>query len=135
VEDGTQHEESLMRGYLIDSERQTIEEIDMAPGLEDVRRLLNCRTITTSRWLRGNMAESFDAIHFSRDYLADRHGLRSTWFQVDGDRTPPSLYPIAGNGFVHGVDADGRLCDVKVTLDDVRARITFAPQIIYAATG
>jgi hypothetical protein len=112
-----------MRGYLINSERHTIEEIDFGPDLDDICRVLNCRKIANcSRSLRGNMTEGFDSIYASDDYLED-HPLFG--FQVDTDRTPPSSFPVAGNGLVHGVDEEGHLCDIKITLDEVRARITF----------
>ena len=111
-----------MRGYLINSERHTIEEIDFGLGLDDICRVLNCRKIANcSRSLRGNMTEGFDSIFASDDYLANSRFA----FQVDADRTPPSSFPIAGNGLVHGVDEKGNLCDVKITLDEVHARITF----------
>jgi hypothetical protein len=70
------------------------------------------------------MTEGFDAIYVSDDDLEDRDDPRF-WFQVGADRRPPSSFPLAGNGLVHGVDPEGEPCDIKISLDEVRARITF----------
>jgi hypothetical protein len=115
-----------MRGYLVDSERQTIEEIDSAFEIEDMCRLLGCQIFTNgSRPLRGNIEDGFDVVYVSDDDLLEGRDDQRFWFQVDADRNPPSSHPIAGNGLVMGCDPEGKACDVQIAIDEVRARVTF----------
>jgi hypothetical protein len=115
-----------MRAYLINSEQQTIDEIDCR-NLDDYRevdRLLGCKSCTEgSRPLRGSLERGFDTVLVSNDPAEDDPGV--FWFQIDADRNPPSSFPICGNGLVTGVDPKGSACDVQIPIEEVRARIRF----------
>jgi hypothetical protein len=50
---------------------------------------------------------------------------RRFWFQVDADREPPSSYPLCGLGLVQGTDKAGETVDARISLDELRAPITF----------
>jgi hypothetical protein len=118
-----------MRAILIDPERRTIEEIAAelpeGEGYKEIQRLIGCRDFTSgSRPLNGSLAKGFDSLYVSDDVMEDGDDSRF-WFQVDADRDPPSSYPIAGRGLVVGVDREGDSCDARITLDELRARITF----------
>jgi hypothetical protein len=47
------------------------------------------------------------------------------WYQVDADRNPPSSYPLSGRGLVVGIDDRGATCDARISLDELKSRITF----------
>lgn len=112
-----------VRGYLIDSEKATIEEIWYDGGdIDVIKKLLNCQRFTLGARLQRN-GDGDDTIYASDDYLEDRNP--KFWFQVDADQLRPTSHPIAGNGLVHGCDEEGRICDVTIPIEEVRARITF----------
>jgi hypothetical protein len=116
-----------VRAYLIDSKAQTITEVKVGKGLPAIYSVLKCKHITASgKALRGNIADGFDSIFVSDE---DIEGLSPEetkyWFQVDADRDPPSSYPICGRGLVHGTDKLGEMCDVTISIAEVRSRITF----------
>ena len=116
-----------LRTYLIDSKAQTITEVKVGKGLQAIYGALKCKHITArGKALRGNIADGFDSIFVSDD---DIEGLSPEetkyWFQVDANRHPPSSYPICGRGLVHGADKFGEMCDVTISIAEVRSRITF----------
>jgi hypothetical protein len=86
--------------------------------------VLRCHSFTTGAHLSGSLETGFDTINVSDDPLEDREDSRF-WFQVDAKRNPPSSYPIAGLGLVTGVDPDGAGCDVRISVAELRSRITF----------
>ena len=62
-----------MRGYLINSERKTIDEISGAfDDCDEIYRVIGCESFTTgSRPLRGDLMQGFDAVYVSDDELED----------------------------------------------------------------
>jgi hypothetical protein len=59
------------------------------------------------------------------DYLFEGYDCPRFWFQLDADRNPPSSFPVAGRGLVHGVNREGDLCDARISIEELRSRITF----------
>ena len=116
-----------VRAILIDPKQRTLTAIEIDTGLESIHEVLHCEHITASgRPLRGNLDDGFDSIYVSDDYLDERGAEEMRyWFQVDADRNPPSSYPIAGYGLAHGTDDRGEMCDVGISIEELRPRITF----------
>jgi hypothetical protein len=121
--DDTKHQ----RAYLIDSKSQTITEVKVGKGLPAIYDILKCKHITASgKARRGNITAGFDSIFVSDEDIEGRSPEETKyWFQVDADRNPPSSYPICGRGLVHGADKLGEMCDVTISIAEVRSRITF----------
>jgi hypothetical protein len=116
-----------MRAILIDPEKRTVREIQHpGGGYRETNRVLGCNEYGLAAWLDdGPTSEGFDAVYASDDPLdADRDDPRF-WFQVDADRDPPSSFPIAGLGLALGTDAEGKSCDVRISVDELAKRITF----------
>ncbi len=113
------------RAILIDPEKRSCSEIELAGGLDELYALLQCQHVTTgSRPFNGSMSEGFDTLLVSDDYLEDRDDPRF-WFQVDAERNPPSSFPIAGYGLVCGVDEQGGRRDARISIEELGRRITF----------
>ncbi len=114
-----------MRAILIDPEQRSLREIGYSGSLDELYSVLQCRSVTSgARPLNGSLAKGFDDVLVSDDHLEDRDDPQF-WFQVDADRNPPSSFPIAGLGLVSGVDRDGEACDARISIDELRQRITF----------
>jgi hypothetical protein len=114
-----------MRAIVIDPDKKTFEEIHIA--VEDrkgVARTIGCKSFTTGAFLNGSLTTGGDILYVSDDYL-EENGASRSWFQIDVDRNPPSSYPINGRGVVMGFDRDGEDADAKISLDQLRARVTF----------
>src|SRR3954471_19418752 len=116
-----------MRAILIDPEVPSMSEIEITGGdIHEIRKLIGCDSFTTgSQPLRGDLADGFDGLLVSDDYIEEREENRF-WFQVDADQDPPSSYPIAGKGLVTGVDKMGETCSAEISLQDMIDRITFS---------
>jgi hypothetical protein len=115
----------MARAFLIDAETRSITEIDFVGGYKEVQRLLGCRHFTTgSRPFNGSLEQGFDGLYASDDLLEDRDDPKH-WYQIDADRNPPSSYPIAGRGLVHGTDEIGEDRDARISRDELTARVTF----------
>jgi hypothetical protein len=114
-----------MRAILIDPEKRTITEIQLkGKGFRETNAVLRCHSHTTGAFLSGSLEEGFDAVYVSDDPLEERDDPRF-WFQVDADRNPPSSYPLAGLGLALGTDPRGASCDVGISVEELRRRITF----------
>jgi hypothetical protein len=101
----------MAKAFLISSEQQTIESIEVA-GAEDVARLVGFDTIETD-----NVGDAGDRLFFDEECFIRGAAGR---FQID------KLIPVAGKGVVVGVTGDGEtLTDVSLTLDELRGRTAF----------
>ena len=110
------------RTILIDPETRTIEELAIELSDEEIERIIGCDSFAVSATLNGSIETGFDAIYVSEDDPEDTSPR--FWFEVDAaDRDSP--HPIAGRGLVVGTDRDGGDCDARISLDELRARITF----------
>jgi hypothetical protein len=113
-----------MRAILIDPENQTLTEIQIGEDSSELYKAIGCRDFTTGAFLNGSLAAGFDSILVSDDCMDDDDDPRF-WFQVDADRKPPSSHPIPGRGVALGAGTEGESCDVRISVDELRARITF----------
>jgi hypothetical protein len=113
-----------VRAILIDPEKQTIKEISLEDDYRRIQQALHCNSFTTGAWLRGSIEKGFDAVYASDDDLKERE-QPLFWFQVDADRDPPSSFPIAGLGLAMGIDTEGGGCDCRVSVAELKQRITF----------
>jgi hypothetical protein len=86
--------------------------------------VIGCDSFATGAYLNGSIEHGFDTVEVSDDPLEDEDNPRF-WFQVDANRDPPSSYPIAGNGLATGTNQDGAPCDVRISIEELRSRITF----------
>jgi hypothetical protein len=100
-----------MRALLIDPEKQTIEEIDMA-GREDIARLVGFDTIESDA-----IGSEGDRLFFDEEcFLRQSKGR----FQID------TVIPVAGRGVIVGTaGADDELSDAVTAIEDLRGRIKF----------
>ncbi len=114
-----------MRAILIDPEKRTLTEVQLANGgYQEIQKVLRCHSFTIGAYLSGSFEAGFDTVAVSDDQLEDRDDPRF-WFQVDADRNPPSSYPIAGLGLATGVDSEGATCDVRISVAELQSRTTF----------
>jgi hypothetical protein len=114
-----------MRAILIDPEKRTFTEIQLANGdYKEIQKVLSCRSFTIGAFLSGSYETGFDAVDVSDDELEDRDDPHF-WFQVDAQRNPPSSYPIAELGLATGTDPEGASCDVSISVAELQSRITF----------
>lgn len=125
-----------MRALLIDPTTRTITEIDLAPGLNAIYAAMECHRIASpTRGLNGSLREGFDTLYANDDDLLEpgedpslREHWQSNpydWYQVDAERNPPTSYPLSGRGLVVGIDKQGRGCDARISLDELKVRVTF----------
>lgn len=112
-------QQGAIQAYLIDPDTRTVEAVDMTGGaqhLEDIRKLLKCRLITTAP-----MGER-DTV-----YCDDEGLIRGPVYQFFGISGYPQ--PIAGRGLVVGLDADGYDTSPSLGLDEVRERVFFIERL------
>lgn len=115
-----------MRTLLIDPEKRTVSEIQLArEDYKEIKRALGCQRFTIGAHLSGSYEDGFEAVYVSDDELEDRDDPRF-WFQIDADRDPPGSYPIAGRGLVTSTNRDGWECDIRMSVDELRSRVTFS---------
>ena len=86
--------------------------------------MLRCRSYTTGAQLSGSLLEGFEAIYVSDDPLEERDDPRF-WFQVDAERDSPSAISDRRIGSGAADRSQGAACDVRIAVEELRARITF----------
>ena len=47
------------------------------------------------------------------------------WFQIDADRSAPATFPVSTRAIVVGLNCDGEWCDLEMSLDELKSRVTF----------
>jgi len=110
-----------MRAILIDPEKQTISEIELdSDDYREIETVRKRRGFTHIVYLRGTSESDLELIYARGVPDADAR----FWFEVDAGRCSPSCL-ITGPGLVlsTGIDRGGR--DVSITIEELRARITF----------
>jgi hypothetical protein len=125
--------DTTMRAILIDPEKQSISEIQVESGFENIQAALRCDCFTEGAYLSGSIEKGFDAVYASDDELSEEDNPRF-WFQVDADRNPPSSFPIAGLGLALGTDTEGNGCDVRISVAELTSRITFTQRKFHGFT-
>jgi hypothetical protein len=103
-----------MRAYLIDPKTETVEQVDYDGNYRSIYKLLGI----------GNNPFTVVRLGPDRDVVfVDDEGLLNDpryFFFVSGYH-----HPLAGRGLVLGTDADGDSISPAMTLDELRARVTF----------
>jgi hypothetical protein len=103
-----------MRGFLIDPAARTVEPVDVAGGLDGVRRLIGFATVDSDE-----VDESGDRLFFDEECFI-RSGPGAPRFRLD------NLAPVAGKGVVVGSAAQGKeLADAVIDPETLRRRVTF----------
>ena len=72
--------------------------------------------------------EAFDAAQLKAMLAECRDeipGDPKCWFQIDADRPAPATFPVSTRAIVIGLDCDGEWCDVAMSLDELKSRVTF----------
>ena len=104
-----------MRAFLIDTPNKQIVEVDYDGNYKSINKLIHADLFTVV-YLDPSVMP--DVVFVDDEGLINNnpHG----WFKVD---TYPQ--PLRGYGLVLGTDADGESVSPNVTLDALRARVTF----------
>ena len=103
-----------MKGILIDVEKCEIREVELKAKLEDYYRLIGCDLITCVYYPN---LEKHDVICDDEGLLKEIKGM----FSIDDENDPQ----IAGNGLILKVTPNGNWVSSKLTVEDVKQRITF----------
>lgn len=106
----------MMRAILIDAAARTITEIDIEKGADSGAHALE-RAIGCDIFQMAMNYPNGDVLY------VDEEGLLKPaphWFRVRSGHQA-----FAGNGVLLGSDNQGESVDVKTTLDDLRATVTF----------
>jgi len=126
-----------MRAVLIDPTEKAVTEINLASAdYGEIQRAMGCKSFTSgSRPLNGSISEGFDALCVDDTDLLDPgedQSLRDRlqidphdWYQIDADCDPPLSYPLSGKGLVIGIDPYGEGCDARISVDELKSRVTF----------
>ena len=103
-----------MKAYLIDANRQTVTAVDIADGLNGIRRLIGYDSVDSEE-----IDASGDRLFFDEGcFLRDQTGKGR--FKLD------NLAPVAGKAVVAGSSDDGAtLREAAAGLDALKARITW----------
>jgi len=103
-----------MKAYLIDANHKTVSAVDLADGLQGVRRLIGYDSVDSEE-----IDASGDRLFFDEScFLRDQTGKGR--FKLD------NLVPVADKAVVVGSSDDGAtLRDAAVMLDALQARITW----------
>ncbi|MGD8956064.1 MAG: hypothetical protein PVJ03_01930 [Chromatiaceae bacterium] len=100
-----------MRAYLIAPEEQSIRPVEI-DGTDDIAALIGFETLESDA-----VGADGDRLYFDEECFI--RGTKGR-FQID------SIIPVAGRGVLVGTAADGgRLRDVSVAIEDLRARTKF----------
>ena len=115
----------MMRAILIDPEKQSLTEIQIEGNdYRETNKIIGSSRYALGAYLNGSFEDGFDAVAVSDDDMEERDDPR-LWFQVDADRNPPSSHPLAGRGLVVGTDPEGSSCDARISVEELRSRLTF----------
>ena len=98
------------KAYLINAEARTITEVTVGP-YTDIYPLLGCDTFTCVG------LEDEDTL-----YVDDEGLLKPQMHFIMYEGYPE---PLAGNGLVMGTDSEGESIDPKMSLEDLKSRVTF----------
>jgi len=103
-----------MKAFVIDPVARTIEPVDVAGGLDGVRKLIGFATVDSDE-----IDDNGDRLFFDEECFI-RNAPGAPRFRLD------SLAPVAGKGVVIGSSAQGKeLADAVIGLQAVQRRVTF----------
>lgn len=100
-----------MKAILIDGQAQTLSEVEVT-NEADIQKLVGSDTLE-----KDETGPGADHLFFDEEcFLKALPGK----FKID------RLIPVSGKGVVVGYTSDGVLCNVEVTLDDLKGRTVFS---------
>ena len=103
-----------MKGFLIDPVTRTIEAVDIAGGIDGVRKLIGFATVDSD-----GIDDNGDRLFFDEECFI-RSAPGAPRFRVD------NLAPVAGKGVVIGSSAQGKeLAPAVISLEALQQRVTF----------
>jgi hypothetical protein len=104
-----------MQGFLIDPVTRTIDAVDIAGGIDAVRKLIGFATVDSDE-----IDENGDRLFFDEECFI-RSAPGAPRFRID------NLAPVAGKGVVVGSSAQGKeLGDAVIELAALRRRVAFS---------
>jgi hypothetical protein len=107
--------DATMHAYLIDTFKQTIEQIELEPSLDAIRGAIGYATIECDE-----IDDCDDRLFFDEECFI-RQQPHPGRFKLD------SLPPVAGLGLVVGGGPDeGSLTSPELTLEDLKGRVQFS---------
>lgn len=104
-----------MRAILIDPFKQTVEDIDIDPSLDNLYEVLGVEVITVLRWSPGH------ALILDDEGLLKDHATMEYW------TTDIYEQPLAGRGLILG-DEYGENRPASVNLEAVKTGVRFVPK-------
>jgi hypothetical protein len=100
-----------MKALLITPESRTIEEIDLADGMDEIKSIIGYDTIESD-----SIGTADDTLFFDEEcFLRGTEGR----FQID------TLIPVSGKGIIAGYDGAGTLSDVTITREKLSERLKY----------
>ncbi len=103
-----------MKAFLIDPTRKNIEAVDIANGLDDVKKLIGFDTVDSDE-----IDSNGDRLYFDEECFLRREPCIGR-FKVD------SLAPVAGKGLIVGtLNSGAAFKGVEVTAETLAKRVTF----------
>lgn len=104
-----------MHAFLIDPAARNVEAIDIADGLQDIKKMIGFETVDFDE-----IDDNGDRLYFDENcFIRTESGAAR--FKVD------NLAPVAGRGVVIGANASSQTpADAVVTLEQLIRRVTFS---------
>jgi len=100
-----------MKALLISPETRTIEEIDLAGDMDEIKSIIGYDTIESDA-----LGSNGDTLFFDEEcFLRGTEGR----FQID------TMIPVSGKGIVAGYDGEDALSDVTISKEELSGRIKY----------
>lgn len=100
-----------MKALLITPDMRTIEEIDLAGGMDDIKSIIGYDTIESD-----TVGSTGDYLFFDEEcFLRGTEGR----FQID------TMIPVSGKGIIAGYDGEGALSDVTISKKELSERLKY----------
>lgn len=106
-----------MKGYLIDPVNKSVTQVEVGEGLKPIYELTKCKLVTCV-----GLNAKHDTVYVNDEGLIDGTAQTYGMFVLTGSLR---AVPLAGYGLVLGSDEWGGSGDVKATLEEVKAMVTF----------
>lgn len=110
-----------MRAILIDPKNKSVSEVEYDGNYKSIYKLIDCGTFTVIQ------------IDETESIIIDDEGL----FKSLDSQEPDDFFlwegynqPLAGKGLILGVDREGESVATKLTVEEVKAKVSFARYIV-----
>lgn len=114
-----------MKAILINASNRTVTEVEYDGNFRNLQKLIGCDCFTLAPLNSENAADDVSL-------FVDDEGLLKApeeFFHIAG----VTLYPLAGNGVILGVDYEGNSVDSPVDVADIESRIVFLNRSLMSA--